>query len=248
MKSFSQGLDFTFPDATLAPGERAVLARNRAAFQFRFGATPRVLGEYVGSLDDGGERLALLSALGATISDFSYDTKAPWPTGVAGGSLVLHRPAFDPALPASWRNSVAPGGSPAASDSTDYVSWKLANLITSESFDTDDDGLLPLVEYASGGSPTLSDAARTPTATVATLPGPPVADHVLFSFRWRRGADDLAFTIQQSSDFIGWSDVVSEPFSISAQPDGTDLMMMKVAPFSMTNPPTFFRLRWQVAP
>ena len=245
---FSQGIDFTFPDAALAPGERAVLVRNRAAFQFRFGNMPRVLGEYVGSLDDGGERLALLSALGATISDFPYDTKAPWPTGLAGGSLVLRRPVLDPALPANWRNSAAPGGSPAASDSTDYVSWKLANLITSESFDTDDDGLLPLAEYASGGSPTLSDASRNPSITVATLPGPPVADHVLFSFRWRRGADDLTPTIQQSSHFFAWRDVGGEPVSITAQPDGTDLVTMKVAPFLPANPPAFFRLRWQTMP
>ena len=41
---FSQGIDFTFTDSTLAPGERAVLVQNRAAFQFRHGTGPRVLG------------------------------------------------------------------------------------------------------------------------------------------------------------------------------------------------------------
>ena len=245
---FSQGIDFTFTDATLAPGERAVLVRNRAAFQFRHGTGPRVLGEYVGSLDDGGERLALLSALGATISDFSYDTKAPWPDGLAGGSLVLRAPALNPALPASWRNSVAPGGSAAASDSLGYAAWKTANGVAGDALDTDFDGLLPLAEYASGGSPLTSDATRNPTAAVATLPGPPAADHVLVSFRWRRGADDLTATIQRSSDFTAWSDVAGEVISIAAQPDGTDLVTMKAAPFSPAGPPAFFRLRWQTRP
>ena len=245
---FSQGIDFTFTDATLAPGERAVLVRNRAAFQFRHGTGPRVLGEYVGSLDDGGERLALLSALGATISDFSYDTKSPWPTGQTGGSLVLRTPALDPAQPASWRNSVAPGGSPAGSDSLTYAAWKTANGVTNDTLDTDSDGLRPLAEYASGGSPLLSDAARNPSLTTATFPGPPAADFVLFTYRWRRGADDLTATVQQSSDFNVWTNTATEPFSIVAQTDGTDLVTLKTLPTSPAGPPVFLRLRWQSMP
>ena len=184
---FSQGLDFTATDAVLAPGERAVPVRHRAAFPFRFGTTPRVLGEYVGSLDDGGERLALLSALGATIADFSYGNDPPWPGGLAGGSIVLRAPALNPALAANWRNSAAPGGSPAASDGTTYAIWKSANGVASDTFDTDGDGVLPLAEYASGGSPIASDAARNPPSTVS-------AGFVLFTYRWRRGADDLTAT------------------------------------------------------
>ena len=241
---FSQGLDFTFTDAVLAPGERAVLTRNRAAFQFRFGTTARVLGEYVGSLDDSGERLALLSALGATITDFAYDTKNPWPTGLPGGSLVLRTPALNPAIPASWRNSVAPGGNPGSSGTANYLDWKMANGITDDTLDADLDGLLPLAEYATGGSPTTSDAARNPSATIAPLPDPPPANHVLFSFRWRRGADDLTAIIQQSSDFTNWIDTSGEAVSILAQPDGTDLVTMKVTALT----PAFFRLRWQTIP
>ena len=70
-----------------------MLVRNLAAFQFRYGNGPRVIGEYIGSLDDGGERLALLSALGATITDFSYDNDA----------AVAHRPARRQPRPAHTR-------------------------------------------------------------------------------------------------------------------------------------------------
>ena len=225
-----------------------MLVRNRAAFQSRHGTTPRILGEYVGNLNDGGERLALLSALGATIVDFSYDDDPPWPTGLPGGSLVLRSPALDPALTASWRNSVAPGGSPAASDSTSYSVWKTARGVTSETLDSDSDGLLPLAEYASGGSVVSSDAARNPTAAVATLPGLPPPDYLLFSFRWSRGADDLAANLQQTTDFTMWSDAPAETLSVAAQSDGTDLVTVKTLPYLPGSPPVFLRLRWLVLP
>ena len=245
---FSQGIAATLSDTTLAPGARAVLVRNRAAFQFRFGAGPRVLGEYVGSLDDGGERLAILSALGATITDFSYNNIGPWPSGLTGGSIVLRAPALDPALPANWRNSAAPGGSPGGSDSTSFGAWKLQNGVASDTIDTDGDGLLPLAEYASGGAPGTSDAAQNPTATVATLPGVPPANYVLFSFLWRRGADDIMPTIQQSTNLTTWVSAPAEISSTAAQPDGTDLVTLKTVPFTPGGPPVFLRLRWQVVP
>ena len=245
---FSQGIDFTATDAVLAPGERAVIVRNRAAFQFRFGTGPRVLGEYVGSLDDGGERLALLSALGATIADFSYDNKSPWPTGLAGGSLVLRAPSLDPALPANWRNSAAIGGSPSASDATTYAAWKTANGVTSDTIDNDNDGILPLAEYGSGGSPAVSDAAQNPAATITTIPGPPSADYVLFSYHRRRSADDLVATIQQSADLAAWNDIAAETMSIIAQPGGTDLITVKALAAATLGAKTFLRLRWQTVP
>lgn len=245
---FTEGITCTLSDATLAVGERAVVVRNRAAFQLRFGTNARVIGEYVGSLDDAGERLAMVSALGATIADFSYDTKAPWPTGFAGGSLVLRTAGSDPSVAANWRNSVAIGGSPATSDTTGYAAWKTANNVTSDTLDADRDGLLPLVEYASGGSPVISDADRNPRASTATLPGPPAADFVLLSVRWRRGADDLVPTVQQSTALTAWTNIGHEVLSTEAQPDGTDLLTLKVAPFSPANPPAFFRVRWQVSP
>lgn len=245
---FSQGIDLTLADATLAPGERAVVVRNRAAFTFRYGSTARVLGEYVGNLDNGGERLAMLSALGTTISDFTYKTDAPWPGGLAGGSITLISPALDPALAASWRNSVAPGGSAGGSDATTYSAWKTGNAIVSDSIDTDGDGFLPLAEYASGGSPFTSDAARIPAASIATFAGLPPADYVLISFRRRRGADDLSATVQQSMNLSAWSAVSAELLSAFAQPDGTDLLTMKTVPFSPAGPPVFLRVRWQAAP
>ena len=116
--------------------------------------------------------------------------------------------------------------------------------MTDDALDLDRDGLRPLAEYATGGSPVLSDAARNPSITTATLPGPPPADFLLFTYHWRRGADDLTATVQQSTDFNGWSDAPTEPFSTVAQPDGTDLITLKTLPTSPESP-VFLRLRWR---
>src|SRR4029453_11537643 len=134
---FTQGLDVTFADAILSPGERGVVVRNRAAFQMRYGTGPRILGEYVGALNDGGERLAFVSALGAAIGDFSFGDDSPWPVGLTGQSLVLRNPGRDPRNPASWRPSVTALGNPGGTDTTTYAAWKAANGVSSDSTDVD---------------------------------------------------------------------------------------------------------------
>jgi hypothetical protein len=151
-------------------------------------------------------------------------------------------------LPANWRNSVAPGGRPGGTDTTSYAAWKIANGIANDAIDTDNDGMLPLAEYGSGGSPTASDAARIPSTSIATLPGPPAPNYVLFSFHWRRGADDLTPIIQESTDLAAWTTAPAEISSTIAQPDGTDLVTMKTVPFTLGGAPIFLRLRWELAP
>jgi hypothetical protein len=246
---FSEGLDFTFlEDVYLAAGARAVLVRNRAAFLFRYGAGPRIVGEYVGALDDTGEHLTLLSALGTPIVDFTYDHAAPWTETLTGQSLVLRGPSLDPTKSQNWRASVAIGGSPASVDSTNYDQWKTAHGVASETADLDHDGLLPLVEYATGGSPTISDPARNPRVSIATLPGPPAADYLLLTVRRQRGTDDLAVSFEKSDDLVTWTSATVEPYANTPQPDGTDLEVWKVLPAVNANSTAFLRVRWTRAP
>lgn len=116
------GVRVTLGDATLAPGEYAVVVRNAAAFVNRYGSGPRVVGVY-GSLpeDDrlsnAGEQLLLLDAGAATVLDFAYDDAAPWPTAAdgQGWSLVIVDPLTDPGnwgQATAWRASRETGGSP----------------------------------------------------------------------------------------------------------------------------------------
>jgi hypothetical protein len=100
------GVGYTFPPgAILPPGGFLVLAQDRQAFANLYGQTIPVFDEYPGTLDNGGESLALVRP-GASpdqdtvISDVRYDDRLPWPPAAdgLGPSLQL----LDPALGA-WR-------------------------------------------------------------------------------------------------------------------------------------------------
>ena len=94
------GIDFTFGDVTLAPGQYAVLAENPAAFAARYGNAVAVLGQYTDKLSDEGERIKLRDAAGNAILDFTY-SGAWYPTqaGGQGRSIVVVDPA---AAPVRW--------------------------------------------------------------------------------------------------------------------------------------------------
>ncbi|MBN1560129.1 CotH kinase family protein [candidate division KSB1 bacterium] len=124
MLHFTAGVEFTFANHTIQAGQFIVLASNAAAFEQRYGFAP--FGEYLGQLDNAGERLTLVNAVGDTIFSIRYNDKLPWPTtpDTDGHSLVSHgyEPNEDPNLPSSWRGSEYVHGSPGADDISSDVS------------------------------------------------------------------------------------------------------------------------------
>jgi hypothetical protein len=82
------GIGYTFPaGSVLTPATYWVLARDRAAFSLAYGAGVVVFDEFPGSLDNGGERIALVRSVGNTeqvITDVRYDNNLPWPTQADG--------------------------------------------------------------------------------------------------------------------------------------------------------------------
>jgi hypothetical protein len=109
---FSEGIDYSFGDYMLAAGARAVLVKNRAAFESRYGTNLPVIGEYIGSLDNSGERLTLLGALGETILDFSYHDGWQPLTDGAGFSLVARAGSNDFNDDTGWIAGSIQGGTP----------------------------------------------------------------------------------------------------------------------------------------
>ncbi|OPX22382.1 MAG: hypothetical protein B1H04_05085, partial [Planctomycetales bacterium 4484_123] len=111
----TDGVRFTFPRAELGFGRRAVVVKNRMAFESRYDTSDvLILGQYSGSLANGGERLELVDSAGQSVVAFTYDDWYPTTDG-QGYSLVL----TDPLLPegqlsesASWAASDKVGGSP----------------------------------------------------------------------------------------------------------------------------------------
>jgi len=117
---FSNGIDFTFPNMTLAPGAYTLVVANQAAFQSRYPTVPAglIAGQYVsGNLNNAGERIELDGKFGEPILDFSY-SPAWYPAADGEGfSLSLLDPLADRSTwgdKESWWLSQNAGGTPGA--------------------------------------------------------------------------------------------------------------------------------------
>ncbi|PYI84469.1 MAG: hypothetical protein DME26_13240 [Verrucomicrobia bacterium] len=119
---FTNGIDFNFTGSSitnLGPGQYAVIVKNRAAFSSRYPTIANIAGEYLGSLDNGGERLALVGPLLEPILDFRYENSWYPLTDGVGFSLVIvneNAPFNTWSNQSSWRPSATVGGSPGRAD------------------------------------------------------------------------------------------------------------------------------------
>ncbi|MCH2062689.1 MAG: Ig-like domain-containing protein [Roseibacillus sp.] len=96
---FTKGIEFEFPDMTLAPGEYAVVVSDTDVFQAVYGFGVNIAGEWSGRLDNDQDRLRLeIVALNAVVHDFTY--RDSWYPSTDGGgySLVI----VDESANAGW--------------------------------------------------------------------------------------------------------------------------------------------------
>lgn len=87
---FTSGIEYTFDASViLNPNDYVLVVRNPTAFATRYDTTGINIapGQYNGSLDNGGEKIALEDALGAAIHCFSYEDD--WYRGTDGDGLSL---------------------------------------------------------------------------------------------------------------------------------------------------------------
>lgn len=117
---FSNGIQYVFPlGSRLGPGQFVVLAQDAARFTARYPGV-RLDGVYTGSLNNAGERITLVHAVGTPLFTVSYDDGAPWPEAADGQgfSLVAADPNGNPNPEdaRNWRASTAVGGSPRRDD------------------------------------------------------------------------------------------------------------------------------------
>jgi hypothetical protein len=120
---FDRGIQYAFPEMTLGPGEHVLVVRNVAAFEERYGAGKTVAGQYGSAespgsnfLDNAGESLRLVDALGGVIHEFQYDDAwFPETDGVGRSLEVVDPRETDLALwseAVHWAASELPGGTP----------------------------------------------------------------------------------------------------------------------------------------
>ncbi|MDP6544998.1 MAG: lamin tail domain-containing protein, partial [Phycisphaerae bacterium] len=117
---FMQGVTFDFTGGgvtSLAPGQRVIVARNSAAFAFRYGPGIAVAGQYVSGLNDTGEQILLVGPYNRAAVEFVWSNSGSWP-GKAdgkGATLTIVDPAGEYGDPDNWQSSVAYGGTPGES-------------------------------------------------------------------------------------------------------------------------------------
>ncbi|MFT4547909.1 MAG: VCBS repeat-containing protein, partial [Verrucomicrobiales bacterium] len=75
---FTNGIDFTFPDVSINPGEYFVVAADSAAFEAAYGAIPNLAGNWTGRLSNSGERVQLFDAAGNESDDVDYSDQGDW--------------------------------------------------------------------------------------------------------------------------------------------------------------------------
>ncbi|HSF89594.1 MAG TPA: lamin tail domain-containing protein [Saprospiraceae bacterium] len=107
---FLEGIEDTFPDIDLQPGDYYVIAFNAQAMLNVYGI---VVDEWEsGALSNGGELISLADALGNVVDSVRFDDSDPWPTEPDGNgpTLELIDSALDNNDGANWQFSGAGTG------------------------------------------------------------------------------------------------------------------------------------------
>jgi hypothetical protein len=133
----------TLAPFTLAPGERALVVKNPAAFTLRYGsaAAARIVGQWTGdaNLSNSGEGIALRDRSGVSIAVFEYGDSGDWPERADGSGSALEYigtgwTTADYENPANWNSSKAVHGSPgidlAVAPSTVVINEILSNPVS----------------------------------------------------------------------------------------------------------------------
>lgn len=235
----TEGVQFVFPASPrwiLTGGQRVVLVKNLDAFRSRYGTVPSVAGVYSGSLNNAGESIVLVDALGEKILDFQFSPA--WQRTTAGLGFALTRADLMAPVPswgsaAGWRAGlatpgVADGMDPAEAQRSVILNEVLANSVPPE---------LDRVElYNAGSAPVdvgnwfLSDDFATP-AKYRIPAGTQIAPHgylvlsesqfnpkpgVFPSFALSADGDELGlFAANASGQLTGYSDAARLPASFA---------------------------------
>ncbi|RYD17577.1 MAG: hypothetical protein EOP88_25850 [Verrucomicrobiaceae bacterium] len=189
---------------TLAPGEFALVVKNRAAFIARFGPGPgsRIAGEWrEGSLASDAERVLILARDGSTIHDATYDD-------IANGGFSLVDAG------GGWKKDVP---SPGATGPT-YQQWKDLHFpeggaAAGDDEDADGDGAGNLLEYSRGTDPAVveNQLAFAPVFTLVNE-----GTETRYTFTRPLDRPGAIYQPQVSSDLTTWADVASTPVSSAA--------------------------------
>jgi hypothetical protein len=201
---FTKGVDFDFPTGAILPAHSyGLVVRNTNAFASRYGTNLLVFGSFApDQLANEGEQIKLSYGAGIGIHDFDYGVTSPWPANLAGRSIMLIDPESKPNhnTAANWRASASVGGNPGAGQTgpQSFAAWKQFYGITSDTDDSDGDGLNAFIEYATGSDPRVASRDRLPSHHYNRERQELILSAYLNSF------SDVTLTLESSADLTNW--------------------------------------------
>ena len=263
--AFTEGVLFNFGTnnaslLTVPPGGRVVVVGGLNAFLSRYGNNPavKIAGTFTGSFANGGERITLVGAGGATIAQFTYGGAEPWPVDadgpvydnsappqlIGGGySLVLNNPAagINCNNGANWRSSAQVGGTPGLTSGAAFAG--LPNG------DSDGDGATDFFEYATGSNLNNPSSKYLPVVSIAPFSLIIGTDNYLkLTYRRNLAADGVKYVVQYSEGLGTWSGGPEAVAYVGAHNngDGTATVTYRSAvPVSSAHPSMFLQLSVQ---
>lgn len=254
---FTEGLSLTFASGTvIPPGQRVIVVANEAAFEMRYGAGLPIAGVYTGNLDNGGEQIQIIDAVGENVLEFSYNDNWYSQTDGGGYSLVMLDPEatlvtdFDEAI--HWGVSQNLGGDPAALASTTamtYQFWKNQNFteaeqlnaaITGDVVDLDEDGLSNVLEYALGYNPKVKNSSLGYSASLVEVNSD---KYLSMTLRRQKNDIDLSYEVQVGNTLQGWAQASQQMGVITDNGDGTETITLRDSAAFSANSKRFIRLK-----
>ena len=257
---FTDGIAFDFVDAsirTIAPGQHVILVSDLAAFQLRYGDSfdTMIAGEFIGSLNNGGENIRLTAADDSTLHEFAYGDAEPWPAaGDDGYSLQIVDATEDHATAANWKASPAVGGNPGAEGGIPTLTlsqWRASFFseeeLLNESFsgaDADADGDLAsnFAEFVFGTSP------RDRAASPASPQGGVMLDgegnrYITLTLSMAAEPRAITFSGEASADLATWTSASVERVAATTAADGRLEVTYRDLTPAQTGQERYLRLR-----
>ncbi len=258
---FTEGVSLTFPAGTnIAPGQRVIVVSNLAAFELRYGNTLPLVGVYTGNLNNGGEQIQIIDAVGENVLEFTYSDDWYPPTDGDGYSLVMLNPQSTPVtdfdISANWGISPTLGGDPAdasANTSLTYQIWKAQNFtaaellnasVSGDTSDFDNDGLNTLLEYALGLDPKAPDASLGYSVTFVQDGG---NDYLAMTLRRQTNAIDLSYKVEVDDTLQSWTETTTAVGIPVDNGDGTETITIRDVVSFVNGPKRFIRLQVTLA-
>lgn len=194
---------------SLAPGEIALVVRDRDAFEARYGTalSSRIVGEWGrdGALSNSGEEIELRARNGSVVQTLTYESGiapgASW--NRVGGSWIADAPSpgsFGPTY-AQWKSYYFPDGAGDAGGD-------------GEEDDPDMDRVANRREYARGTNPLVTDSAVDLDPVIEGINDGTGRN---FRLRYRRPINrpDARFQVEKTTDFVTWTPVEDAAVSTS---------------------------------